>query len=58
MSHLVRDKHLIYTAQKNIGKDAELAAAEVVRRAERGLGVTIRRGQEHGTVARHAHAAQ
>lgn len=41
----------VYTAQKQIGKDAELAAAEVVRRAERGIGVAIRRGQEAGTVA-------
>jgi hypothetical protein len=40
----------IYTTQKKLGKDAELAAAEVVRRAERGLGLAIRRGQEDGTV--------
>ena len=41
----------IYTTQKQLGKDAELAAAEIVRRAERGIGVAIRRGQEEGTVA-------
>lgn len=40
----------VYSAQKQIGKDAELAAAEIVRRAERGLGLCIRRGQEEGTV--------
>jgi hypothetical protein len=42
----------VYTAQKQIGKDAELAAAEIVRRAERGIGVAIRRGQEAGEFAR------
>lgn len=42
----------IYTTQKQLGKDAELAAAEIVRRAERGIGVTIRRGQEEGKIAR------
>lgn len=41
----------IYSTQKQLGKDAELAAAEIVRRAERGLGVSIRRGQEEGTVS-------
>lgn len=40
----------IYTTQKKLGKDAELAAAEVVRRAERGIGLAIRRGQEAGTI--------
>lgn len=40
----------IYTTQKQLGKDAELAAAEIVRRAERGIGVAIRRGQEEGTI--------
>lgn len=38
----------IYTTQKQLGKDAELAAAEIVRRAERGIGVAIRRGQDAG----------
>lgn len=42
----------VYTAQKQIGKDAELSAAEIVRRAERGIGVAIRRGQEAGEIRR------
>jgi hypothetical protein len=42
----------IYTQQKQLGKDAELSAAEIVRRAERGLGMAVRRGQEAGTVRR------
>jgi hypothetical protein len=37
-------------AQKSPGKDVQLAAAELVRRAERGIGVAIRRGQEEGTI--------
>jgi hypothetical protein len=41
----------VYTAQREIGRDAELAASEVVRRAERGMGVAIRRGQEAGEIA-------
>lgn len=40
----------MYTAQKQIGKDAELAATEIVRRAERGIGLSIRKGQESGTI--------
>lgn len=40
----------VYTRQKELGKDAELAAAEVVRRAERGIGLAIRRGQAAGTI--------
>lgn len=40
----------VYTAQKKLGQDAELAAAEVVRRAERGLALAVRRGQENGQV--------
>ena len=36
----------VYTTQKQLGKDAQLAAAEIVRRAERGIGVAIRRGQQ------------
>src|SRR5688500_1372219 len=40
----------VYTAQKQLGKDAELSAAEIVRRAERGLGIAIKRGQVDGTV--------
>lgn len=42
----------VYTAQKQIGTDAELAAAEVVRRAERGLVQVVRRGQERGEIRR------
>lgn len=37
-----------YTVQKQLGKDAELSAAEIVRRAERGIGLAIRKGQEAG----------
>lgn len=40
----------VYTRQKNLGRDAGLAAAEIVRRAERGLGLAIRRGQERGEI--------
>jgi len=42
----------VYTAQKQLGKDAQLAAAEIVRRAERGIGVAIRRGQQNGEIAK------
>jgi transposase len=42
----------VYTTQKQLGKDAQLAAAEIVRRAERGIGVAIRRGQHNGEIAR------
>jgi hypothetical protein len=44
-----------YTAQKQLGKDAELSAAEIVRRAERGIGLAIRRGQEEGEIRRQGH---
>jgi hypothetical protein len=40
----------VYTMQKNLGKDAGLSAQEIVRRAERGIGAAIRRGQEDGTI--------
>jgi len=40
----------IYTQQKQLGKDAELSAAEIVRRAERGIGLAIRKGQEIGEI--------
>jgi hypothetical protein len=40
----------VYTLQRDLGKDAELAAAEIVRRAERGIGVAIRKGQESGVI--------
>lgn len=36
--------------QVRIGKDMQLEAAEFVRRAERGLGVAIREGQERGEI--------
>lgn len=42
----------VYTTQRQLGKDAQLAAAEIVRRAERGIGVAIRRGQETGEIAK------
>src|SRR5215471_2176629 len=42
----------VYTAQKQLGKDAQLAAAEIVRRAERGIGLAIRRGQHNGEIRR------
>jgi hypothetical protein len=42
----------VYTTQKQIGKDAQLAATEVVRRAERGIGLAIRRGQRNGEIRR------
>lgn len=40
----------VYTMQKQLGKDAQLSATEIVRRAERGIGVAIRRGQEDGSI--------
>ncbi len=40
----------VYTVQKQLGKDAELAAQELVRRAERGIGKAIRKGQERGEI--------
>jgi hypothetical protein len=42
----------VYTMSRQLGKDAQLSATEIVRRAERGIGVAIRRGQEAGTVRR------
>ncbi len=45
----------IYTASKQLGKDAELSAAEIVRRAERGIGIAIRRGQEAGEIRKIGH---
>lgn len=38
------------TMQKQLGKDAELAATELVRRAERCIGLGIRQGQAAGEV--------
>ena len=45
----------VYTVQKQLGKDAELSAAEIVRRAERGIGVCIRKGQEAGEIGSKSH---
>jgi hypothetical protein len=42
----------VYTVSKQLGKDAQLSATEIVRRAERGIGVAIRRGQQNGEIAR------
>jgi hypothetical protein len=42
----------VYTRQKQLGAEAELAAAEIVRRAERGIGLAIRRAQQQGRIAR------
>lgn len=41
----------IYTMATPFDRDVRLAAAEMVRRAERGIGVAIRKGQEKGTIA-------
>ena len=42
----------VYTVQKQLGKDAEIAAAEIVRRSERCIGLAIRKGQAEGSIAR------
>jgi hypothetical protein len=41
-----------YVAQKDLGRDAALAAAEIVRRAERRIGELIREGQAAGEIRR------
>ena len=41
----------VYTMSKQLGRDAQLSATEIVRRAERGLAVAIRRGQQAGVIA-------
>lgn len=46
----------VYTVQKQLGKDSELAATEIVRRAERGLALAVRDGQESGRIAKHGQA--
>jgi hypothetical protein len=38
----------VYLAQKQLGKEAELAAAELVRRAERRIDQLVQEGKEHG----------
>lgn len=40
----------VYTIQRQLGKDAELSAAEIVRRAERCIGLAIRKGQAEGRI--------
>lgn len=40
-----------FATQKQLGKDAEMAALEVQRRAERGVGLALRREQAAGNVA-------
>lgn len=40
----------VYTRQRQLGTDAQLAAGEIVRRAQRGIGVAIRRGQADGAI--------
>lgn len=40
----------IYTQQKQLGKDAEISAAEIVRRAERCLAIAVKKGQESGEI--------
>lgn len=40
------------TRQLNLSKDIQLDATEMVRRAERGIGVAIRRGQDAGEIRR------
>lgn len=50
----VGDAMRIYAQQKQLGQDAELAATEIVRRAERGLGIAVRRGQAEGNVTTRA----
>lgn len=42
----------VYTQQKDMGHEAELSAAEIVRRAERRIGQLIREGQEAGEIRR------
>lgn len=42
----------IYAMSRQLGRDAQLSATEIVRRAERGIGVAIRRGQENQEITR------
>ena len=47
------------TKQLNLSKEIQLDAQEMVRRAERGVGLAIRKGQAEGTINRigqHAYA--
>ncbi|MDG4796194.1 hypothetical protein [Micromonospora sp. WMMD1082] len=40
----------IYAMSKQLGEDARLSATEIVRRAERGIGLAIRKGQAEGRI--------
>lgn len=40
----------VYTVSKGYGADAKLSAEEIIRRAERGLALAVRKGQRDGTV--------
>lgn len=42
----------IYTISKNYGEDAQVSATELVRRAERGIGRAVRKGQEDGVITK------
>lgn len=42
----------VYTMQKQLGADAQLSATEIVRRAERCIGLAIRKGQEEGRIGK------
>lgn len=44
--------------QLSLGKDMQLDAAEFVRRAERGLGLAVREGQQRGEIATKSSAAR
>jgi hypothetical protein len=43
-----------FAIQKQLGHDAELAALEVQRRAERGVALAVKRGQQEGYIKTHA----
>lgn len=45
-----------FAIQKQLGKDAELAALEVQRRAERGTALAVKRGQQSGAITTRADA--
>lgn len=48
----------IYTQQKELGIDAELSAAEIVRRAERGIHVAVAAARESGELLRPGQTAR
>lgn len=39
-----------YTVQKQLGKDTVLSATEIIRRAERGLGIAVKQAQAEGNL--------